>query len=273
MKRGRERGAYVVLNRGSTHIVHQRRVLLDEYARWGIRGYLPTSRTVERELQEYERADLIVVPSGQAAETFMPYGFGAQQVVVNVTGVDLERFAPTLIAPQSVADFTLVFIGVDAIQKGLPDALQGWVLAGRPGRFVVVSAAPRWLRQKYHAAGVDFRGPVANVAGLLSSATAFVFPSLQEGHARVLLEALASGAPVIATRESGACDLPASPAITIVPVRDPDAIASAIERARAEKNHLEMRRAARRVAVPFTWERYVDEHISFYPAAARELAG
>jgi glycosyltransferase involved in cell wall biosynthesis len=270
MMRGRQVGAFIVLNRGSTHMLHQKRVLVDEYARWGIRGHLPASRTIERELHEYEQADLIVVPSAQAAETFVQHGFAVERVAVNVTGVDLERFAPASSPGQAGRPgFTLVYVGLDAIQKGLPDALEGWVRAGRPGRFVVVSLAPPWLMQRYRAHGVEFRGPDRNVGHLLSTATAFLFPSLQEGHARVLLEALASGVPVIATRESGACDFPASEAVTIVPVRDPDAIARAIESIRTTGNLAEVRVAARRIASAFTWERYITEHLSFYPASVR----
>jgi len=267
MQRGRERGAYLVLNRGSTHMLHQRGVLVDEYARWGIRGSLPASCTIERELQEYEQADLIVVPSAQAAETFVQHGVAAKRIAVNVFGVDLDRFAPvSLQALERQSEFTLVYVGGDAIQKGLPDALEGWMRAGQPGRFVAVSSAPRWLKQRYRTDSVEFPGRVRDLGRLLSTATAFVFPSLQEGHARVLLEALASGVPIIATRESGACDFPASPAVTIVPVRNPDEIARAITNVRSTGDMQELRVAARRIAVGFTWERYVSEHLSFYPA-------
>ena len=74
---------------------------------------------------EYERADVLVVPSAQAAETFAEHGLGAEKVVVNVTGVDLARFAPVERPDQAgESEFTLVYIGVDPIRKGAP---------GRPG--------------------------------------------------------------------------------------------------------------------------------------------
>ena len=267
MRRGRERGAYVVLNRGSTHILHQKRVLVDEYARWGIRGHLPAPRTVDRELREYDEADLVIVTSAQAAESFAEQGFAKEKVAVNVTGVDLAMYQPVLPGQALGMGFTVLFIGSDAIRKGLPDALEGWVLAGRPGRFVVVSSVPRWLVKRYLVHGVEFREPDRNAARLFSTATVFLLPSLEEGHARVLLEALSAGVPVIATRESGACDLPASPAVHIVPIRDPEAIALAIQRHYANSDIEEMRLSARRIAEAFTWERYVAEHLSLYPAA------
>ena len=275
MKQAREAGTFIVLNRGSTHILHQNQVLLDEYARWGTRGPLPAARMIDRELEEYEQADLVVVTSAQAAETFLQHGFAADRVAVNVTGVDLANFGPTMAlnsAPES-GDPTFIFVGLDGIRKGLPDALEGWVLAGRPGTFVVVSSPPRWLVQQYRGLGVEFRGPADNVGRLISTATALLLPSLEEGHARVLLEALASGAAVIATRKSGACDLPASPAVTIVPIRNPQAIAEAICRIYAKGKTPELRRAARNIAEAFSWDRYVVEHLSFYPAVTRGLTG
>ena len=267
MRRARRRGAHVVLNRGSTHILHQLRVLSEEHARWGVRGYLPSSRTVERELEEYELADIIVVPSGQAAETFAPYRTGFKAVAVNVTGVDHARFAKAggeAGEPQP----KFIFIGLDAIRKGLADALDGWILAGKPGRFVVVSAAPSWMLRRYRHHGIEFAGAAPSVHHLFAGATALVFPSLEEGHARVLLEALASGVPVIATRESGAEDLPPSPAVTIVPVRDPHAVAGAIAAIMVDANLPERRLTAQRIASAFTWERYVQEHVSLYENAA-----
>ncbi len=269
MRRARQRGAFIVLNRGSTHILHQRRVLADEYARWGVRGYLPSELTIERELEEYELADVIVVPSGQAAETFDSYGAARRRVTVNVTGVDQSRFARAGPGPsQHVPKF--LFVGLDAIRKGLPDALEGWILAGKPGRFVVVSAVPAWISRRYRSHGIEFTGAMPSVEHLFGDATALVFPSLEEGHARIMLESLSAGVPVIATRESGAEDLPPSEAVMVVPARDPQAIAQAIDAIVASADLSERRLEARRIASLFTWERYAEEHVSLYAGATLE---
>ncbi len=105
-------------------------------------------------------------------------------------------------------------------------------------------------------------------------ATAFLFPSLEEGHARGLLEALASGAAVIATRESGACDLPALPAVRSSPFGTLMRSRSAIWRIyRTAQDAVDFRRAARSIAEAFTWDRYVAEHLLFYPAVMRGPTG
>jgi glycosyltransferase involved in cell wall biosynthesis len=57
----------------------------------------------------------------------------------------------------------------------------------------------------------------------------FVFPSIEDGFAIVVGEALACGLPVITTRNTGASDL-VQPGENgeIVPIRDPEAIAQAV---------------------------------------------
>jgi glycosyltransferase involved in cell wall biosynthesis len=68
----------------------------------------------------------------------------------------------------------------------------------------------------------------------------FVFPSLQDGFAIVVAEALACGLPVITTRNTGASDL-IQPGVNgeIVPIRDPEAIAEAVLKwwARVQEGH------------------------------------
>jgi glycosyltransferase involved in cell wall biosynthesis len=57
----------------------------------------------------------------------------------------------------------------------------------------------------------------------------FVFPSIEDGFAIVVAEAMACGLPVITTRNTGASDL-IQPGVNgeIVPIRDPEAIAEAV---------------------------------------------
>ena len=79
--------------------------------------------------------------------------------------------------------------------------------------------------------------PLKEVAQWLAACDVFTLPSWQEGTPNVVLEALASGRPVVATRVGGIPDvLPDPQAGRLVPARDAaslaDAIAVTIERAR-----------------------------------------
>ena len=69
------------------------------------------------------------------------------------------------------------------------------------------------------------------ISELLRSATAFVLPSLEEGFARVLSEAMACGLPIIATYETGATTVVRDQIEgLIVPSRDPERLAEAMIR-------------------------------------------
>ncbi len=82
------------------------------------------------------------------------------------------------------------------------------------------------------ADSVDYLGNVPNteLAALYSTAHAFVLPSIEEGLAMVMAEAMACGCPVIASTHSGAEDLFTDGREgLIVPIRSSDAILHALQ--------------------------------------------
>jgi glycosyltransferase involved in cell wall biosynthesis len=100
----------------------------------------------------------------------------------------------------------------------------------------------------------------------------FVFPSVNEGLAQVLLEAMASGLPVVATELSGARDCVAEGKEGfIVPARDVDKTAEAIQWCYDHRDETRaMGRAARaRIESQFTLHHYNQRMIALY----REIAG
>jgi glycosyltransferase involved in cell wall biosynthesis len=223
----RERGARTVVDCGQAHLDFVRAELREEYRRWGLRYADYPPRALAKRLAEYERADLITVPSEFCRRTFAAGGLGAKTAVVPY-GADLETYRP---GRRTGNRFGVVYVGALTLRKGFPYLLQalekdrpvdldltfiggrsteaGHVLSrlkGIPARFLGhLSRAA--LAQHYAAAGV------------------MVLPSLVEGLALVLAQAMACGLPVIATPNTGAEDL-----ITdgvegyIVPPRDPGAI-------------------------------------------------
>ena len=102
---------------------------------------------------------------------------------------------------------------------------------------------------------------------LLQSATAFVFPSLEEGFARVLAEAMGAGLPIIATHESGASTLVQSGVQGIlVPPRSIDTLANAMIQVATDRDLNErMGDAAYEVgAVRNSWQDYGDRLLAEY---------
>jgi glycosyltransferase involved in cell wall biosynthesis len=104
-------------------------------------------------------------------------------------------------------------------------------------RAVIVGEGPEEgaLRKQVTALGladrVEFMGfqPQSVVSEWMRQARIFVLPSLEEGQGVVLLEALASGTPVIASDVDGIRDVVVPEVGKRVPAADPSALAAALE--------------------------------------------
>ena len=92
----------------------------------------------------------------------------------------------------------------------------------------------------------------------MSEADVFVFPSLFEGFALVILEAMAAGLPVITTPNTAGPDLiEDGKEGLIVPAGDVKALQTAMESLLNDPERAQaMGRAAHEKAKEYTWERY-----------------
>ena len=91
------------------------------------------------------------------------------------------------------------------------------------------------LTKKAQEAGladsIEFLGEVSDVPAILAKTDIYVQPSLQEGLPNAVLEAMAMGLPIVATRVSGNEDVVVHGENgVLVPASDPDALAAALRR-------------------------------------------
>lgn len=118
---------------------------------------------------------------------------------------------------------------------------------------------------------VCFAGPQpeAAVAQAMREADALVLPSRRESCGSVLIEALASGTPVVATRSGGPEEIVDAAFGRLVPVDDPDALADAIDELLTQRERYPAAQLRERVLQRFEWERVAAEHLDIY----REVLG
>jgi glycosyltransferase involved in cell wall biosynthesis len=114
----------------------------------------------------------------------------------------------------------------------------------------------------------------ADLAAVYRTASVFVLPSIEEGMALSVLEAMASGLPVIVTPNTGATDIiEGGREGLVVPPRDAVALAGALlSLYEDEPKRLAMAEAAARTARRWTWDVYGDRVVSAYTGLAERAA-
>ena len=191
-----------------------------------IRDCGPYQTTMQKRVQRYacQFADCVLVNADAVKDWLIAEGYNPAKIVVIRNGVDLSRFdgppereriRHELGLP---ADTPLVAVVSRLTRlKGLEQFLEAAAILGPrfpDARFLIAGeTSPHdgwYLTELQNMAArlgvadrVIFTGLRSDVAALLSSVDVAVMPSLNEALSNVLLESMAAGAPVVATRVGG----------------------------------------------------------------------
>jgi glycosyltransferase involved in cell wall biosynthesis len=221
-------------------------------------------------LEEYDLADLILVFSETARETFLSVGFDERRLFYVAQGVNVEEY-PVGTPPDH---FRIIFVGSLIKRKGVHHLLKAWKMLNlKNAELVIVGGMTAELEpyvKEFSSPTVKLTGFLEDVAAELGRSTAFVFPSESEGSAKVNYEAAACGLPQITTRESGDVVIDGYNG-RIVPPNNPQALAEAILDFYNNPEQLkEMgEKGRKRVAENFTWGHYRKRLAEAYRIAMR----
>jgi glycosyltransferase involved in cell wall biosynthesis len=279
LRAAKQNGAITLVENAACHPRHWKKVEMEECQRFGVKSGDGSGNFAERLLErmdrEFDECDRIVVPSLVARESFAEYGYGEKTVVVQ-TGVDADFFSQSPAVATAPA-FRVCYVGRLEFAKGVGYLLQAWKRLGlRDAELVLVGEVKPQMKSllaKYADRGVRATGtvPAHEVGRCYREANLFVQPSPNEGLAQVLLEAMASGLPVVATDKTGALECVANGKEgLVVPARDVEALAEAILWCyqHREKSR-EMGKAARkRIESQFKLEHYNERVVALYGALA-----
>jgi len=268
-RQARRLGMTVVIERGSTHIAHQDRVLAAAYEGLGM-AYTPIDpRIVAREIEEYAIADAIVTGSFPAAATFAGEGVDPAKVAVNPYGVNLERFG-RLQPKRGQGRIRILFVGEVGVRKGVPWLLKAFARIKRDAELHLVGPVAPVFKPMLAQLPLDrvhLRGPLRGSAldEEFAAADLFCLPSIEEGFGMVVLEAMAAGLPVVASTATGAADMSAAQPV-LIPPADESALAEALALLIADPEGREVRSVAGRqsVANGFSWQDYGDRAVRLY---------
>jgi glycosyltransferase involved in cell wall biosynthesis len=203
---------------------------------YGRHAWLPTRPSKWAQMKPYfqkhlSAADFILCPCQDVADGVRDL---APSVAERVRIIPFASSIPLATELHDRQSKRVLFVGTDIVRKGLvylAEAARILQQIDPKIQVVVAGVAAEDALGMPNAEFLSFLGrlPLDRIHEEYNHAQVFVLPSLAEGQAGVVLEALASGCPVVATRASGV-DFADGESGVFVPTRDAEAIARAILR-------------------------------------------
>jgi glycosyltransferase involved in cell wall biosynthesis len=219
---------------------------------------------LDRKDQELMSADVIVVASTLVRRSIEDFLKPKAQFVVVPYGSDTSRGARTWTRDDEKGPLRLFFAGVLKPGKGLHTLFEALSRLS-PAQYHL-SLAGRWIPgfrewlDKRYSVKYEWLGQLTHdaVYGACRRSHVFVFPSLAEGFGLVILEAMASGIPVVASDHTAGPDvIDEGVDGWVVPAGDSGALSSCLARIMDQRADLpEFGRAARRKAETLDWSKY-----------------
>ena len=217
LKAAASKGIATVLDVGSTHPHHQYRLLCRSHRQFDLSMPWSSSRVLSH-TWAFDLVDRIMVPSRAVEDTFLMAGVAAEKLCRNPYGIDAEIFKPSQPFRRSSpfdANNPLKVLTVASLtpRKGAKALLEICrYFQSRPEiAFTMVGSIDTLFRQKLKSIPANLTilkaGSHQWLANQYQLHQVSLLPSLEEGFARVLLEAAASGCFLLATEPTGLSDL------------------------------------------------------------------
>ena len=228
---------------------------------------------------------ILIAMSQMVADHFRElHGVSPERTRVIYNGVDPQQFSPELrtIHRQAIRrrlgidndTLMLLIVAHNFALKGVPTlirAMERLIACRRPVHLVVVGGkrsgrCVRRARRLKLARSVTFTGSIEDTVPLYAAADVYVHPTLYDTCSRVVLEALASGLPVVTSRFDGAGELLTQgvDGFAMADPTDVDELLGYVEVLLDASVRERMGRAARQLALKHTFAQTIDKIVSVY---------
>jgi glycosyltransferase involved in cell wall biosynthesis len=247
----------------------------------GLRSTDPGLEAVARAAMAmfYGQCSVVLSPSEASDDVLNDLGIAPDRVGRWDRGVDLARFSPqrrdSVPPTQAFGDgINVLYAGRLTREKGA-DLLADAFLAARERdprlHLVLAGGGPEEgaLRERL-GAHATFLGWLEGdaLAGAYASADLFLFASRTDTFGQVLLEAQASGLPIVAVAEGGPCSIVADGVTGLLRPADATALADAVVALAADPGaRAQLAAAARGAVAERTWERALERLADGYRRA------
>ncbi|MCY7381197.1 MAG: glycosyltransferase family 4 protein [Microcoleus sp. CAN_BIN18] len=256
--------------RSPYHISRQRRDLYGAYQ------WLYSVLNARWEKQAFRQAKFAIAVSDKICEELVEIGVPRDRIHVILNGVDLQEFSPGSASRQAFnlpENVTLgLFVGdIRLNRKNLDTVL--YAAAKVPDLHLVVvgdttrSPYPKMAAQLGIQDRVHFLGFRQDVPDLMKAADFLVFPSRYEPFGLVVLEAMATGIPVITAATTGAAELVTPDCGFVLPdSEDTQALAEALNQLVKcdRQQRQQMGQVARAIAEQHSWANMAGNYVNLF---------
>lgn len=228
-------GALKVLFRFSAHIEKQYELLRDEEIRTVCKIDKPSGWIIRRESEEYSLADKVLLLSDFCKRSFLEKGFPVKKIWLNPSAspksrfkVDLKKLSIKMQKIQSEeGKLRVLFVGNVSFQKGMHDIKRiASTLYDEQVVFYLAGPVIRECNGYFKGMrNVRLLGKIPEVKLRLvyEKCDIFLFPTIQDGFARVLAQAYLQCLPIMATTNCAAPELVKEGLSGwVLPIRKPD---------------------------------------------------
>ena len=230
-------------------------------------GIQDSDKKLERKTQEMEHADVVVGP-GDFVLNSLPEWARSKQLIMSPFGSPVTAYSDND-KNERRADqpLRILFVGSMGQRKGLGDLFNAIKQLKRKDVELVVLGSLLAPMDFYRTQLSDFvyesSRPHEQVLQLMRSCDVFCLPSIVEGRALVMQEAMSQGLPLIITPNTGGADLVVEGETGfLIPIRSPIAIAEKIAWFADNRDNLPaMGEKARKHAAHYTWANYASRVI------------
>lgn len=267
-RKAKKQGAVVIIERGSKHIMEQKRILDSIPSNKG-KVTVPYWH-IPREIECYDMADYVAVASQHVVRSMLKFGYPKEKLFVNPYGVDLSMFYPD---DKVKKEYDVIMVGGWSYRKGcdlIVDAIKQSNYRFLHVGSIVDMEFPQGDERFTHIDAVDQK----QLVNYYNQAKVFVLPSREEGLAMVQAQAIACNLPLVGSKDSGAEDLKEivehSEFITIIEDFTPAALLKAIDLSMIKQKQLNGIQYAGNAAERLTWKAYGDRYSEFINKIARK---
>lgn len=221
---------------------------------------------LERKTKELQLADTIVCPGSFVRDSIPGWALD-KQIIMSPFGSPLQTGNKSTERKRSNGRLRVLFVGSMGQRKGLGDLFAAMRLLNTNKVELVVMGSPLASMEFYKTEFNNFTFEAGRqhekVLELMRSCDVLCLPSIVEGRALVMQEAMSQGLPVIITSNTGGEDLIIEGQTGyLIPIRSPQLIAEKISVLLEDPQLVSaMGAMARQHALTYTWKKYYQQII------------